>query len=118
MKYYPHILVDLARRFRRLPTGAEELLWSKVRNYQLAGLKFRRQHRIGRFIVDFYCAELRLVVELEGRIHEFADQRERDEIRFEELRLRGLCVLRVKNEEVLNDVEKVLEKILRFRESN
>ena len=75
-------------------------------------MKFKRQHRIGRFIVDFYCRELRLVVELEGGIHDRNDQRIYDAMRFDELEARRLRVLRIRNEEVLNDVEGVLRKIL------
>ena len=115
MNYYPHILIDIARSFRKRQTAAEELLWKKLRAYQLHGLKFRLQHRIGRFIVDFYCAELRLVIEVEGGVHRMPEQRERDEVRFEELCAQGLNILRVKNEEVLNDIESVLGKISRFR---
>ena len=78
-------------------------------------MKFRRQHHIGRYIADFYCAELKLVIELEGKIHEKTNQHEYDQVRVEELRAHGLQVFRVKNEEVLNEIENVLEKILRFR---
>jgi very-short-patch-repair endonuclease len=105
-------LTHIARELRRSQTPAEALLWERLRNRKLAGLKFKRQHRIGRFIVDFYCRELRLVVELEGGIHDRTDQRTYDEMRFEELKARGLRVLRIRNEEVLNDVEGVLRKIV------
>lgn len=105
-------LTRIARELRRNQTQAEALLWERLRNRKLAGLKFKRQHRIGRFIVDFYCRELRLVVELEGEIHDRSDQRVYDGMRFEELQARGLRVLTIRNEEVLNDVEGVLSKIL------
>jgi very-short-patch-repair endonuclease len=112
MKHYPHYIIDLARRFRKQATSAEEILWTKLRNQRLAGLKFRRQRHIGRYISDFYCAELKLVIELEGKIHEKTEQREYDENRFEQLNALGLRILRIENEEVLNNIEMVIEKIL------
>jgi len=105
-------LTHIARQLRRSQTLPEAILWERLRNRKLAGMKFKRQHRIGRFIVDFYCRELRLVVELEGGIHDRNDQRIYDAMRFDELEARRLRVLRIRNEEVLNDVEGVLRKIL------
>ena len=63
-------------------------------------------------MADFYCAGLKLVIELEGGIHELSEQKQYDEVRYEELMAGGYKVLRIKNEEVLEDVEKVLKKIL------
>ena len=65
--------------------------------------------------MDFYCGELHLVVELEGGVHDLPEQQERDQFRFDELKARGLRVLRIKNEEVFEDIESVLRKILRFQ---
>jgi very-short-patch-repair endonuclease len=70
MKHYPHYIIEVARELRQRATLAEKLLWKELRDHKLAGLKFRRQHPIGRYIVDFYCAKLRLVVELEGGVHD------------------------------------------------
>jgi very-short-patch-repair endonuclease len=114
-KHYPHYLIELARGFRKNSTPAEDILWERLKNRKLAGLKFRRQEHIGRFIVDFYCHELMLVVELEGGIHDCADQKEYDQARFEELDARGFRILRIKNSEVIENIDKVLEKILMFR---
>jgi very-short-patch-repair endonuclease len=110
LKYNPH-LTQIARQLRRDQTPTEALLWQRLRNRKCAGLKFKRQYRIGRFVVDFYCRELRLVVELEGGIHDWSEQQVYDGLRFEELRARGLRILRIRNEEVLNDVQDVLRRI-------
>lgn len=70
----------IARRFRKRPTGSEELLWQALRNRQLDGLKFLRQHPIGVSIVDFYCHEKRLVVEVDGGMHKDRHVHERDQL--------------------------------------
>ncbi|HEB64244.1 MAG TPA: DUF559 domain-containing protein, partial [Chloroflexi bacterium] len=89
-------------------TPAENALWQRLRRRQL-GVKFRRQHAIDRFIVDFYSAEARLVVEVDGPVHQY--RREEDAIRQEFLESQGLRVLRFTNEEVLTQIEAVLERI-------
>ncbi|RME51571.1 MAG: endonuclease domain-containing protein [Caldilineae bacterium] len=105
----PEIIRRRAKALRKEMTPAEAALWQRLRNRQLHGLKFRRQHPIGRFIVDFYCAEKRLVVEIDGEIHE--TQREYDTVRDDNLRQRGYRVIRFHNREVLDDIERVLESI-------
>jgi very-short-patch-repair endonuclease len=81
---------------RREPTPAEQKLWQKLRHKQLLGFKFRRQHVIDRFIVDFYCGEGRLVVEVDGGVHQYTE--EEDAIRQEFLESLGLRVVRFRNE--------------------
>jgi very-short-patch-repair endonuclease len=103
--------IDRAQQLRKISTEAESLLWIRLRNKKLEGLKFRRQHPIGRFIVDFYCHEKRLVVEVDGGIHNEAEIKERDEGREDELRSFGLAILRFTNEEVINNMKMVLEKL-------
>lgn len=108
----------LARELRRRSTPAEDALWQALRGKQLDGFKFLRQHPIiyGRtfhghllfFIADFYCAKLRLVIELDGSVHNF--QKEYDQNRDLILSELGMRVLRIKNEE-MEDVEKVLGRI-------
>ena len=98
-----------ARELRQEMTPAEYLLWTRLRNQKLAGLKFRRQHPVGPFIVDFYCAAYRLVVEIDGDIHDL--QMERDAARTEQLEGYGYRVIRFRNERVLNAVESVLAAI-------
>jgi very-short-patch-repair endonuclease len=90
----------LARRFRRAPTPAEATAWGLLRNRGLLGLKFRRQQVIEGFVVDFYCASLRLVLELDGGVHQDPAQREYDAIRSEVMEGLGMRVLRIANEHV------------------
>jgi very-short-patch-repair endonuclease len=98
-----------ARELRRSPTNAEKLLWERLRGRQLKGLKFRRQHPLGRFIADFCCPAQRLIVELDGAVHD--TQAERDEDRTAELQQHGYRVLCFRNGEVEQDVEAVLKAI-------
>jgi very-short-patch-repair endonuclease len=80
-----------------------------LRKHQLRGTKFRSQHCVGKFIVDFYCRDAKLVIELDGPIHQY--QEEEDKTRQEYLENRKLTVLRFTNDMVLNNVEKVVERI-------
>ncbi len=107
-----HRLTLIARALRKRMTPAEKLLWARVRNRRLSGLKFTRQHPLGNYIVDFYCHEARLVVEVEGGIHETLAKREYDSTRFEEMRVSGVRVLRVPNEEVMRNIDTVLNTIV------
>ena len=102
-----------AHRLRRDATDAERALWRRLRAKQLDGLKFRRQHVIGRFIVDFYCHECRLAVELDGGQHGEAGQRRRDDARTAFLESRGVAVLRYSNLEALRETGAVLEDLRR-----
>ncbi len=88
----------------------EKILWAKIRNQQL-GVKFRRQHGIGRYIVDFYCPEYALVIELDGDSHYQDDAQEYDTIRDEFMRSIDLQVLRFTNIDVMNNLESVVMKI-------
>ncbi|MFY9974968.1 MAG: DUF559 domain-containing protein [Chromatiaceae bacterium] len=98
-----------ARRLRREMTFAERLLWAQLRQRELDGFKFRRQHPIGRFIVDFVCIEARVVVEIDGGQH--AGRRVRDEARTAWLNGQGYRVLRFWNNEVLQATDAVREAI-------
>ncbi|HEY0018289.1 MAG TPA: endonuclease domain-containing protein [Longimicrobium sp.] len=103
-------LIEQARRFRKAQTTAEELLWEVLRDRQLAGIKFRRQHPVSRFIFDFYCPAARLVIELDGPVHD--PQRERDEARTAALESRNFRVIRFRNEEVFDALPSVLDRIV------
>ena len=105
-------LYEFAKQMRKDPTKAEEILWHRLKNKQLAGLKFRRQHPIDRFIADFYCHERKLVIELDGSIHGQVEQKDLDTGRTETLNEFGIKVLRFKNEEILDNIEEVINKIL------
>ncbi len=104
----------MARQLRRGMTEAEARLWSGLRGWKIA--KFRRQHPLGRFILDFYCAEARLCVEVDGAVHD--EQQERDAERTTHLQQLGIRVVRFRNGQVLADTPAVLrriERILRAR---
>ncbi len=101
---------ELARDMRRVPTVAEEALWDRLRSKRLAGLKFRRQHPIGRFVIDFYCVERGLAIEVDGAIHH--QQAAEDAARQEYLEQRGIHFLRFNNDDVVRSIEQVLSKIL------
>ena len=104
-------LYQYGRELRQDSTEAERLLWTVLRNRKLNGLKFRRQHPLDKFIVDFYCNEKKLVVELDGGVHNEKINREYDEARTAILAGLNVIVLRFKNEEVINGVQGVLKKI-------
>ncbi|MGA9326528.1 MAG: DUF559 domain-containing protein, partial [Salegentibacter sp.] len=103
-----HLLIEKARENRNNPTEAEAVLWSQLRNKSL-GFKFRRQHLIEDFIVDFVCLSRRLVVEVDGGVDQATQ--EEDEKRTKILNEKGFEVLLFQNEEVIGDTEGVLEKI-------
>ena len=100
-----------AQFLRRNETKAEKLLWEKLRNNQLEGLKFRRQHPVNIYIADFYCHKFKLMIELDGDYHNQEQQKQKDEVRTEVLRLNGLKIIRFKNEEVEQDINQVLTTI-------
>lgn len=105
---------DFSRSMRKHMTAAEEKLWSALRNRKCAGLKFRRQQVIEGYIADFYCESIKLCVEADGGIHDQPEQKNIDEERNNAFNSRGVCVMRFKNEEILDDVRKVLSAIRTF----
>ncbi len=104
-----HYFKNFARLHRKFPTDAEKVLWEELRAKKLKGIKFRRQHAIDEYIVDFANLEYRLAIEVDGDIHSL--QPEYDEQRSEYLGWFGFAVIRFTNDEVLNDMEGVKEKI-------
>lgn len=108
----PPILLHRAREMRKNPTTAESLLWELLRDRQLNGHKFRRQHVVQNFILDFFSFESRLGIEIDGSYHNSEEKQKYDEIRTRYLGFDGIRILRFTNEEVLNQTEYVLERIL------
>ena len=98
-----------AQYLRQSMTPAEATLWDSIRNKKLQGLRFRASHPVGRFILDFYCPAIKLVIELDGAHH--ASQQERDQERSAQLAAFGYHVLRFNNDDVLSNLSKVLEAI-------
>jgi very-short-patch-repair endonuclease len=102
-------LKPLARQMRHDPTPAEEALWECLRNRQIAGLKFRRQHSIDRFIADFCCADAQVIIEVDGAGHDYTP--EEDAIRQEYLESLGFQVLHFTNDDVQQNLDAVVEVI-------
>ncbi len=103
-------LLAFARANRAQATDAEALMWRLLRNRQL-GVKFRRQHPQPPYILDFYCHERRLVVELDGGQHYTSEGQAADRVRTAFLQAQGLALLRFGNHEVLQATEVVLERV-------
>jgi very-short-patch-repair endonuclease len=111
----PSGLLRNARNLRKNQTEAERLLWEVIRNRRLNQWKFRRQHPISEsYVLDFYCVETKVALELDGSHHQLADQKEYDVNRTRCLMEYGIRVLRILNEEVLRDTENTLKKIISF----
>jgi len=105
------ILSDRARQMRRENTRAEKRAWTKLKDRRMLGLKFRRQVPIDRYIVDFYCHEIRLIIEVDGGIHAEPGQVEWDAKRNKRLEELGYKVLRITNGDVLNHPDCLFEMI-------
>jgi phosphoribosylformylglycinamidine synthase subunit PurQ / glutaminase len=105
-------MVEAARALRQRSTAAEDKLWEALRDRQLAGLKFRRQHPLGPFVLDMFCVEHQLVIEVDGSIHRTPEQAAYDAARTEHLVERGLRILRFTNDEVAYHLPDVLKRIL------
>ena len=101
-------IFKLAARLRQNMTSAELKLWEKLKNKQL-GVRFKPQHPIGDFIVDFYCHKVKLVIEIDGEIHKY--QKEHDSGRTYEIENYGITILRFTNDEIESNIENVLSLI-------
>jgi cyclase len=99
-----------ARVLRQEETKAEKILWQKLRNKKL-GIKFRRQHPIDMYILDFYAPDIKLAIELDGSLHKEKENKEWDKDRTDYLNLKNIEVLRFWNSEIENDLENSLNKI-------
>ncbi|MBS1772178.1 MAG: endonuclease domain-containing protein [Bacteroidetes bacterium] len=104
-------LLDSRRELRNNPTPEEALLWDRLKNKQLQNRKFRRQHSIGNYILDFYCPSEMIAVELDGAHHFTTAGKQYDDERTLYLNEIGIRVLRFPNSSVTNDIEVVLGKI-------
>ena len=106
------LLKDFSLQHRSSPTRAEEVMWEILRTKKLEGFKFRRQHIIDRFIADFVCLKRRLIVEVDGMIHNLPYNQISDEQRTKRLKEIGFTVIRFTNEQILNDAENSIQTIL------
>lgn len=110
--------LSLAREFRKKPTSAEKKAWALLRNRGILGLKFRRQQVIDGFVVDFYCAEFRLAIELDGSVHDSQFARYYDEQRTSHLKSRGISIIRLKNDALTAEtLERALNRFLGARDT-
>ncbi len=105
-------MIRRARDLRQTETPPEQLLWLALRNEQIGGLKFRRQHPVGPYVVDFYCRSVNLAVEIDGMSHD--DKMLQDATRTKYLEGQGLRILRVTNEDVMRDLDAVTREIARL----
>ncbi len=103
----------LRKTTRNNATNSERLLWSKLRRKQLGGFKFRRNHQILRYYVDFYCPSARLAIEVDGKIHENPQNKLYDQIRDKEIRTLNINILRFSNDDITQNTQQVLEIILK-----
>ncbi len=105
------LLKNFVSEHRRSPTKAEDFLWQQLRGNKLNGYSFRRQHIIGNFIVDFVCLAKKLIIEVDGLIHQLPENKISDEERTSWLQMKGYSVIRFTNDEILFDLENSLNRI-------
>jgi len=111
-KKVPDYIIDLSRDLRKYWTEVEWILWEVLRNRKFEWLKFRRQHAFWRYIADFYCDEIKLVIELDWKIHE--NRKEYDKIRDEIISLYWVKILRIQNENILDNLTSIYKKIIPY----
>ncbi len=104
-------LLNFRKQLRNYGTSAEATLWNYLKNSQLEGRKFRRQHSIGRYIVDFYCPSEKIVIELDGAYHFCEEGIRKDNIRSQFLTSLNLNIIRFENKWIFQDMEFVLREI-------
>lgn len=107
-------LKELARKLRNNSTKAEIRLWRYLRGKQVRGLDFHRQKPLGDFIADFYCPEIKLVIEVDGYTHRFQDTIRKDKGKEDYLKKCDIVVMRFKDDEVMNDIKSVISRIEQF----
>lgn len=102
-----------AHELRKAMTHAEELLWYHLKQ-KPCGFKFRRQHPFGQYIFDFYCHKAKLVIEIDGSVHELEEVKANDEIRQKTIEDSGLRIVRFSNDRVMHDREAVVNEIMNY----
>lgn len=103
--------VGLCRDLRKNPTDAEACIWEILRDRKLNGYKFRRQHPLTGYVLDFYCPELKLAIEIDGQVHRNAEQIAYDQDRTKILKESGVSIIRFWNSEVINELPSVIDRI-------
>ena len=97
---------------RNNPTKAEKLLWSILKGRKLDGYKIRRQYGVGKYVIDFYCVEKKLAIEVDGEIHDNEESKEYDKIREEFIKNFGIQIFRIRNEIIEKNIEEAADMIL------
>ncbi|ERF78008.1 endonuclease domain-containing protein [Gallibacterium anatis] len=116
MQPYSKNLKELSQKLRSNQTDAESKLWQRINRDQLLGFRFNRQKPLLNYIVDFYCAKAKLIIELDGSHHYEVEHQEKDRLRDDELRSLGFTVMRFSNDEIYYEIEAVVEQIYLFLE--
>ena len=104
-------MFKLAKELRKEETEAEKILWKRLNRNQILGLQFRRQHPINVFVADFYCAKIKLVIEVDGSIHEIPEYQVHDIGRSNVLNDFGITVIRFTNEQILEEIDTTVYQI-------
>jgi len=102
---------------RNHSTESESVLWNAIKNKQLDGIKFRRQHSIGPYIMDFYCPSLKLCIEIDGEIHDHYDDNIKDVIRTRNINRYGITILRYSNACIYNNLNGILQSIRNYKQN-
>jgi len=110
-------LKELARQHRNRSTQSEIRLWSRLKGKRMFDYDFHRQKPIGNFILDFFCHELMLGIELQGLTHDWEEVQEKDKVKMTEMEKLGITVLRFNDEDVMKDIDNVLLQIVAFIEN-
>jgi very-short-patch-repair endonuclease len=100
-----------AKELRKTQTEAERVVWSRLNKNQIHGLQFRRQHPINIFVADFYCPKVKLVIEIDGSIHNISEYHDHDIARSEILNDFGITIIRFSNEQILNNIDITIMEI-------
>jgi len=107
-------LFEFSKALRRNQTEAEEIIWQCLRNRKILNFKFRRQHPLHQYIADFYCHEAKLIIEIDGEIHNNPENQGYDQNRTDELMKIGITVIRFTNQEVNNNLDEVINIIKNY----
>ncbi|MDQ3021621.1 MAG: endonuclease domain-containing protein [Bacteroidota bacterium] len=113
-KFYNKTEYKEKRKFlRNNPTKTEKLIWDILKGKKLEGFKFRRQYGVGKYVIDFFCINKKLAIELDGEVHDNEESKVYDKDRDYFLKSFGINILRIRNENVENNIEGVIEMILK-----
>jgi len=108
------VKTNQARNFRKAMTHAEVLLWLGLKGHSREGFSFRRQHPIGPYIADFYCAKAKLIIEVDGQIHEREDRPQRDALRDQWFAEQGMETMQISAADIMADAHDVSDGIVRY----